>query len=86
MTITMLLATTWVVGHEVRGQSNEKPSGPNGEYPTMLDMTFPEFEAAVKKTDIVLLPTGSSSLGLALLNKTARALSCRASTGPLLEE
>src|SRR6476620_1806040 len=28
-------------------------------YPTMLDMTFPEFEAAVKKTDIVLLPIGA---------------------------
>ena len=25
----------------------------------MLDMTFPEFEAAVKRTDIVLLPVGS---------------------------
>ncbi len=35
-----------------RGQSNVK-------YPTMLDMTFPEFEAAVKRTDIVLLPVGS---------------------------
>jgi len=29
------------------------------KYPTMLDMTFPEFEAAVRKTDIVLLPTGA---------------------------
>ena len=29
------------------------------KYPTMLDMTFPEFEAAVKKTDIVLLPIGA---------------------------
>ena len=28
-------------------------------YPTMLDMTFPEFEAAVKRTEIVLLPVGS---------------------------
>jgi creatinine amidohydrolase len=26
---------------------------------TMLDMTFPEFEAAVRKTDVVLLPIGS---------------------------
>ena len=25
----------------------------------MLDMTFPEFEAAVKKTDVMLLPIGS---------------------------
>jgi Creatinine amidohydrolase len=28
-------------------------------YPTMLDMTFPEFGAAVAKTDIALLPIGS---------------------------
>ena len=28
-------------------------SGTTGKYPTMLDMTFPEFEAAVKRTDIV---------------------------------
>ena len=33
-----------------RGQSSETV-----RYPTMVDMTFPEFEAAVKKTDIVLL-------------------------------
>jgi creatinine amidohydrolase len=26
---------------------------------TMLDMTFPEFEAAVKKTDVLLLPIGA---------------------------
>jgi creatinine amidohydrolase/Fe(II)-dependent formamide hydrolase-like protein len=56
--ITMLLATTWVVGHEVRGPANEKPSGPIGGYPTMLDMTSAEFEAAAKRTDIVLVPMG----------------------------
>jgi len=28
-------------------------------YPTMLDMTFPEFGAAVTKTDVALLPIGS---------------------------
>jgi creatinine amidohydrolase len=28
-------------------------------YPTMLDMTFPEFEAAAAKTDIALLPIGA---------------------------
>jgi creatinine amidohydrolase len=28
-------------------------------YPTMLDMTFPEFEAAVKRTDVALLPIGA---------------------------
>ena len=37
-----------------RGQSSESV-----RYPTMVDMTFPEFEAAVKKTDIVLLPIGA---------------------------
>ena len=43
-----------------RGQSNGQPStGGNVRYPTMLDMTFPEFEAAIKKTDIVLLPIGA---------------------------
>ena len=29
------------------------------KYPTMFDMTFPEFEAAVAKTDIALLPIGA---------------------------
>ena len=28
-------------------------------YPTMLDMTFPEFAAKVAKTDVMLLPVGS---------------------------
>jgi creatinine amidohydrolase len=43
-----------------RGQSNGQPStAGNARYPTMLDMTFPEFEAAVKQTDIVLMPVGS---------------------------
>ena len=28
-------------------------------YPTMMDMTFPEFGAAVKKSDIALLPIGA---------------------------
>ena len=42
------------------GQSN-RPAlmGVSVRYPTMLDMTFPEFESAVKRTDIVLLPVGS---------------------------
>jgi creatinine amidohydrolase len=30
-----------------------------GNYPTMLDMTFPEFAAATAKTDIALLPIGA---------------------------
>jgi hypothetical protein len=28
-------------------------------YPTMLDMTFPEFETAIAKTDAMLLPVGA---------------------------
>lgn len=28
-------------------------------FPTMMEMTFPEFEAAVAKTDVVLLPIGA---------------------------
>jgi len=32
---------------------------PAKSYPTMLDMTFPEFAAKVAKTDIMLLPVGS---------------------------
>lgn len=42
------------------GQSNEEAlSRKTVKYPTMLDMTFPEFEAAGKGTDIVLLPIGA---------------------------
>ena len=37
-----------------RGQASQ-----HVKYPTMLDMTFPEFEAAVKETDIVLVPIGA---------------------------
>jgi creatinine amidohydrolase len=33
--------------------------GPMVRYPTMLDMTSPDFEAAVRKTDTVLLPIGA---------------------------
>ena len=47
----------------------------------MLDMTFPEFEAAVKKTDIVLLPTGAIEehnahlpLGTDAVNATAQVV------------
>ena len=57
-----------------RGQSSESV-----RYPTMLDMTFPEFEAAVKKTDIVLLPIGAIEehsshlpLGTDAMNATAQ--------------
>jgi creatinine amidohydrolase len=57
-----------------RGQSSESV-----RYPTMVDMTFPEFEAAVKKTDIVLLPIGAIEehsshlpLGTDAMNATAQ--------------
>jgi creatinine amidohydrolase len=57
-----------------RGQASQ-----NLKYPTMLDMTFPEFEAAVKKTDIVLLPIGAIEehsshlpLGTDAMNATAQ--------------
>jgi creatinine amidohydrolase len=39
--------------------NNESASRTVAKYPTMLDMTFPEFEAAAKRTDIVLLPIGA---------------------------
>lgn len=39
--------------------SKETVSRKTVKYPTMLDMTFPEFEAAAKKTDIALLPIGA---------------------------
>ena len=63
-----------------RGQSNGQLSTDgNVRYPTMLDMTFPEFEAAVKGTDIVLLPVGSIEehsahlpLGTDAINSTAQ--------------
>ena len=49
-------STTPIAGGQSDGQLS---TAANGRYPTMLDMTFPEFEAAVKRTDIVLLPVGS---------------------------
>ena len=62
-----------------RGQSNGQLSAGIVRYPTMLDMTFPEFEAAVKKTDIVLLPIGAIEqhsshlpLGTDAMNATAQ--------------
>jgi len=80
LTITVLLVTTSVVGNDVGSQSNDKPSsGTNVRYPTMLDMTFPEFEAAAKRTDIVLVPMGPIEehsshlpLGTDAMNATAQ--------------
>src|SRR5687767_93186 len=64
------------------GQSNDQRStSVSVRYPTMLDMTFPEFEAAVKKTDIVLMPIGAIEehsshlpLGTDAMNATAQTV------------
>ena len=69
-------STTAITG----GQSHDQRSmGASVRYPTMLDMTFPEFEAAAKKTDIVLLPIGAIEehsshlpLGTDAMNATAQ--------------
>ena len=52
-----------------------------GKYPTMLDMTFPEFETAVRGTDIILLPIGAIEehsshlpLGTDAMNATAQTV------------
>src|SRR5688572_10391618 len=49
------------------------------KYPTMLDMTFPEFETAAKRTNVVLLPIGAIEehsshlpLGTDAMNATAQ--------------
>jgi creatinine amidohydrolase len=78
---TVLLTAGWLPGHSgVQGQTIEVASSArNVRYPTMLDMTFPEFEAAAKKTDIVLLPIGAIEehsshlpLGTDAMNATAQ--------------
>jgi creatinine amidohydrolase/Fe(II)-dependent formamide hydrolase-like protein len=69
-------STTAITG----GQSNDQRStGASVRFPTMLDMTFPEFEAAVKQTDIVLVPIGAIEehsshlpLGTDAMNATAQ--------------
>ena len=66
-------------GGTARAQSNEAaPSRERVRYPTMLDMTFPEFEAAARRTDIVLVPMGAVEehaahlpLGTDAMNSTA---------------
>jgi creatinine amidohydrolase/Fe(II)-dependent formamide hydrolase-like protein len=71
-------STTAITG----GQSNDQRStGASVRYPTMLDMTFPEFEASVKKTDIVLVPIGAIEehsshlpLGTDAMNATAQTV------------
>ena len=63
-----------------RGQLTQEGVPPSPvKYRTMLDMTFPEFEAATKNTDIVLVPIGAIEehsshlpLGTDAMNATAQ--------------
>jgi creatinine amidohydrolase len=84
--ITVSVLTTTLLGsysatHVLnRGQLTQKVVPPSTvKYRTMLDMTFPEFEAAAKNTDIVLVPIGAIEehsshlpLGTDAMNATAQ--------------
>jgi len=80
-----VLTTTLLVSYSAtqalnRGQLTQEVVPPGTvKYPTMLDMTFAEFEVALKKTDIVLLPIGAIEqhsshlpLGTDAMNATAQ--------------
>lgn len=80
-----VLATTLLVGYSaaqalMRAQLTQDVVPPGTvRYRTMLDMTFPEFEAAAKTTDIVLVPIGAIEehsshlpLGTDAMNATAQ--------------
>jgi hypothetical protein len=55
-----LLAGAPAIGALVGGAAMARPSAPNRTpVRTMLEMTFPEFEAAIAKTDISLVPVGA---------------------------
>src|SRR5882672_12233857 len=55
-----LLLTSGCGGLGGTTASSEKAMVANTRsYPTMLDMTFPEFETAIAKTDAMLLPVGA---------------------------
>ncbi|MBI1686427.1 creatininase family protein [Caulobacter hibisci] len=55
-----LLAGAPALGALIGGVAMSRPSTPGkGAVRTMLEMTFPEFEAAVAKTDICLVPVGA---------------------------
>jgi creatinine amidohydrolase len=55
-----LLAGAPAIGALVGGGANATPSAPASKpVSTMLEMTFPEFEAAIAKTDIGLIPVGA---------------------------
>jgi creatinine amidohydrolase len=67
--VALVLAITPFVAHPQTKNVNKLPVGKVEKapdhlrlvtnHPTMLDMTFPEFGAAVAKSDIALLPIGS---------------------------
>jgi creatinine amidohydrolase len=62
LVLTVLLAYVPEVKERVAAQNSPKSkmsTNSTVKYPTMLDMTFPEFEAAVAKTDIALVPIGA---------------------------
>ena len=57
-----LLIIILIKNNEIKAQIKPKEAAAfpkTLKYPTMIDMTFPEFEAAAKKTDIALLPIGA---------------------------
>ena len=55
----LLIAATLTAGLCVLSMGTPLAQTPRTHATSMLDMTMPEFEAAVAKTDIVLLPIGS---------------------------
>jgi len=76
----LLISSTKDKAASTQVKANEESfSRKTVKYPTMLDMTFPEFEAAAKRTDIVLLPIGAIEehsshlpLGTDAMNATAQ--------------
>lgn len=54
--VAALMAALISLASTVDAQS---PALPQPSQHSMLDMTFPEFEAATSRTDVVLLPLGS---------------------------
>jgi creatinine amidohydrolase/Fe(II)-dependent formamide hydrolase-like protein len=80
--ITASLVTYSATHATNRGQSSQAVVPPTtARYHTMLDMTFPEFEMATKKTDVVLVPIGAIEehsahlpLGTDAMNATAQVV------------
>src|SRR5687767_15684149 len=80
--VALLLVVLFKDMGSAQRKINQGPVSPRiVKYPTMLDMTFPEFEVAVKKTDIVLLPIGAIEehsshlpLGTDAMNATAQTV------------